>query len=78
MERFNRDAKINEIYEGTKEIQKNTIVSALNEIARRLNPAHDAMLAPFREPYYWSIYQSEWAMNILFNLLKAWPEYTQL
>jgi len=29
VERFYRDAKICEIYEGTKEIQKNTIASAL-------------------------------------------------
>jgi hypothetical protein len=41
--------------------------SVLNEIAHRLNPAHDAMLAPFREPYYWSTYQSEWATDIMFK-----------
>jgi len=29
VERFYRDAKIMEIYEGTKEIQKNTIAGAL-------------------------------------------------
>jgi alkylation response protein AidB-like acyl-CoA dehydrogenase len=29
VERFYRDAKITEIYEGTKEIQKNTIAGAL-------------------------------------------------
>ena len=29
VERFFRDAKITEIYEGTKEIQKNTIASAV-------------------------------------------------
>jgi alkylation response protein AidB-like acyl-CoA dehydrogenase len=29
IQRFYRDAKITEIYEGTKEIQKNTIASAL-------------------------------------------------
>jgi alkylation response protein AidB-like acyl-CoA dehydrogenase len=29
VERYYRDAKITEIYEGTKEIQKNTIASAL-------------------------------------------------
>ena len=29
VERFYRDAKICEIYEGTKEIQKNTIASAI-------------------------------------------------
>lgn len=34
VERFYRDAKITEIYEGTKEIQKNTIASALMRQAR--------------------------------------------
>ena len=29
VERFYRDAKITEIYEGTKEIQKNTIAAAV-------------------------------------------------
>jgi alkylation response protein AidB-like acyl-CoA dehydrogenase len=29
VERFYRDARITEIYEGTREIQKNTIASAL-------------------------------------------------
>ena len=29
VERFYRDAKITEIYEGTREIQKNTIASAI-------------------------------------------------
>jgi alkylation response protein AidB-like acyl-CoA dehydrogenase len=29
VERFYRDAKITEIYEGTKEIQKNTIAGSL-------------------------------------------------
>jgi alkylation response protein AidB-like acyl-CoA dehydrogenase len=29
VERFYRDAKITEIYEGTKEIQKNTIAGAI-------------------------------------------------
>ena len=29
VERYYRDAKITEIYEGTKEIQKNTIASAI-------------------------------------------------
>ena len=50
---------------------------ALDNIARRLNPAHEAMLAPFREPYYWSTYQSEWATDIMFkspeSLAKIYP-----
>jgi hypothetical protein len=49
----------------------------LNRIAHRLNPAHEAMLAPFRESYYWSTYQSEWATDIMFKssaaLAKIYP-----
>jgi len=49
----------------------------LDRIARRLNPVHDAMLAPFREPYYWSTHQSEWATDIMFksagSLAKIYP-----
>lgn len=32
---------------------------ALNEIAQRLNPHHEQMLAPFRVDFYCSAYQSE-------------------
>lgn len=35
VERFYRDAKITELYEGTKEIQKNTIASALIGISSK-------------------------------------------
>jgi len=44
---------------------------ALNEIARRLNPHHEQMLAPFRVDYYWSTYQSEWATDIMFKSPEA-------
>lgn len=40
---------------------------ALGEIARRLNPCHERMLAPFKVDYYWSTYQSEWATDIMFR-----------
>jgi hypothetical protein len=39
----------------------------LNAIACRLNPAHQRMFDTFRAPYYWSVYQSEWATDILFH-----------
>ena len=39
----------------------------LDGIARRLNPAHEAMFAAFPVTYYWSTYQSEWASDILFR-----------
>ena len=49
----------------------------LDRIAHRLNPSHQAMLAPFRESYYWSTYQSEWATDIMFKspaaLAKIYP-----
>ncbi len=41
--------------------------SALKPVARRLNPAHEKMLAPYRVDYYWSVHQSEWATDILFK-----------
>jgi hypothetical protein len=39
----------------------------LDGIARTLNPAHARMFGAFRAPYYWSVYQSEWATDILFR-----------
>lgn len=39
----------------------------LGGLARTLNPAHAAMCGAFRAPYYWSVYQSEWATDILFR-----------
>jgi hypothetical protein len=44
---------------------------ALQGVARRLNPAHDEMLAPFRVDYYWSTHQSEWATDIMFRSPEA-------
>src|SRR5262249_15997073 len=36
----------------------------LEGLARRVNPAHDAMFAACPVPYYWSVDQSEWATDI--------------
>jgi len=51
--------------------------STLDGIARRLNPVHKEMLAPYHEDYYWSTHQSEWATDILFKssatLAKIYP-----
>jgi hypothetical protein len=51
--------------------------SVLDQMARRLNPVHEEMLAPFHEDYYWSVHQSEWATDILFKscapLAKIYP-----
>jgi len=35
-------------------------------IANQLNPAHEAMLHPYRVDYYWSVHQSEWATDVMF------------
>ncbi|MFM7200262.1 MAG: hypothetical protein ACKO6N_05680 [Myxococcota bacterium] len=41
--------------------------SALDEIARRLNPAHKEMFADFDNDYYWTVFQSEWATDFMFR-----------
>lgn len=40
---------------------------ALARIARQLNPAHGRMFRGFPARYYWSIYQSEWATDVMFR-----------
>ena len=51
--------------------------SVLDESARRLNPIHEQLLAPYQEDYYWSAHQTEWATDILFKsaarLAKIYP-----
>jgi len=39
----------------------------LQAAARRLNPAHRKMLLPYTVDYYWSVYQSEWATDVMFE-----------
>jgi hypothetical protein len=41
--------------------------TALDAIARRLNPAHETFLAPWRGQYYWTTHQSEWATDLVFD-----------
>ena len=43
----------------------------LETIADRLNPARAAMLAPFFGTYYWSVFQSEWASDVMFRTPEA-------
>ncbi len=43
----------------------------LEAIADRLNPARAAMLAPFFGTYYWSVFQSEWASDVMFSTPEA-------
>jgi hypothetical protein len=40
---------------------------ALQRIARQLNPAHDEIFEGTSIDYYWSVYQSEWATDLMFR-----------
>ncbi len=40
---------------------------ALDDIARRVNPIHGQIFERAPQSYYWSIFQSEWAVDILFR-----------
>jgi hypothetical protein len=39
----------------------------LNRIARQLNPAHLQIFKEFGLHYYWSVFQSEWATDLMFR-----------
>jgi len=39
----------------------------LDQIAKQLNPIHDLIFAALPMSYYWSIYQSEWATDVVFR-----------
>jgi len=39
----------------------------LDGIARGLNPRHEEMFARLPVDYYWSVYQSEWASDVVFH-----------
>jgi hypothetical protein len=53
--------------------------TALTAIARSLNPLHDEIFASSPMDYYWSVYQSEWATDLLFRDQAALAEiYTAL
>ena len=39
----------------------------LDDLAGAVNPCHDEMFASFPVDYYWSVFQSEWATDILFR-----------
>lgn len=40
---------------------------ALDEIAQRVNPIHREIFATAPQSYYWSLFQSEWAVDVLFK-----------
>lgn len=39
----------------------------LDRLARRINPSHEEVLASERLRYYWTVYQSEWATDVMFR-----------
>lgn len=53
----------------------------LDQIATRLNPAHEQILLGNRRDYYWSTYQSEWASDVMFrspeDLAAIYPKLTR-
>lgn len=53
----------------------------LGEIAGELNPLHGEMFADTRVRYYWSTYQSEWAIDVVFQraevLRRLYPRLVQ-
>ena len=40
---------------------------SLDPIARRLNPEHDEIFRKYPASYYWTTYQSEWAIDVVFR-----------
>lgn len=42
-------------------------VAVLDRLVRRLNPAHSRLFRDASLDYYWSVYQSEWATDIMFR-----------
>lgn len=40
---------------------------AFDELARRINPIHGQIFERAPQSYYWSVFQSEWAVDILFK-----------
>src|SRR5260370_7486794 len=54
----------------------------LDGVANKLNPIHERIFARFPVNYYWSTYQSEWAMDLVFGdpgqLRRLYPQLLQL
>ncbi len=46
-------------------------IDLLTELARQVNPLYRDMLSPTGNDYYWSIIQSEWATDIMFNNVES-------
>jgi hypothetical protein len=41
--------------------------STLYQLRRLVNPLHEQVMAPRRVDYYWSVFQSEWATDVMFS-----------
>jgi hypothetical protein len=56
-------------------------LSALKRLARRLNPVHRQIFRGLPIEYYWTVYQSEWATDLLFrsagDLAQLYPRLVQ-
>jgi hypothetical protein len=39
----------------------------LGNIAQKLNPIHDEVFCAFRQQYYWTVHESEWATDVMFR-----------
>jgi hypothetical protein len=54
----------------------------LDGVANQLNPIHEQIFARFPVNYYWSTYQSEWAMDLVFGdpgqLRRLYPQLVHL
>jgi len=46
----------------------------LDRIARQLNPAQQQILGDYRSSYYWTVYQSEWATDVMLDSREAVQE----
>jgi len=53
----------------------------LDDLARLVNPIHDELFQAFPTHYYWTMYQSEWAIDIVFrtatHLRELYPRLLQ-
>jgi hypothetical protein len=53
----------------------------LDEILRTIHPAHPALLGRLPVAYYWSVYQSEWASDVVFrtraDLDRLFPQWVR-
>jgi hypothetical protein len=53
----------------------------LDEVVRRIHPAHPGLLGRLPVEYYWSVYQSEWASDVLFasraDVQRLFPQWVR-